>query len=127
MTGPTTQASQHDAPLLTALARAFHWQRLLNEGHVSSQADLARREGLHPTTVGDVLRLVLLAPQIVEMVVDGQQPRTLSLTWLESNPPPRDWQVQQALFDDLDAVASGSKPELGRGRKSKPPPRNPRR
>ena len=37
--------SEHDAPILTALSRAFHWQRLIDEGIVSSGSGIARREG----------------------------------------------------------------------------------
>jgi hypothetical protein len=37
---------EHDAPILTALSRAFHWQRLIDEGIVSSGSDIARREAV---------------------------------------------------------------------------------
>ena len=47
-------------PILNALARAYHWQRLPDEGRVSSAAEIARQEGLNPTTVWEVLRLTLL-------------------------------------------------------------------
>ena len=44
------------------LARAFYWQRLLDEGHVSSGAEIAEREGLHVSTVNEMLRLALMDP-----------------------------------------------------------------
>ena len=47
---------------ITALARAFYWQRLLDEGHVSSGAEIAEREGLHVSTVNEMLRLALMDP-----------------------------------------------------------------
>lgn len=93
----------HDAPILTALSRAFHWQRLIDEGVVSSGSEIARREGLHQTTVNELLRLTLLSPALVRSILDGRQPKTLSLLWLKSNVPPSDWDEQHALFDGFDA------------------------
>ncbi|WP_301102480.1 site-specific recombinase resolvase [Propionivibrio sp.] len=94
---------EHDAPILTALSRAFHWQRLIDEGIVSSGSDIARREGLHQTTVNELLRLTLLSPTLIRSILDGQQPKTLSLLWLKNHLPPSDWDEQHALFDGFDA------------------------
>jgi len=94
---------EHDAPILTALSRAFHWQRLIDEGIVSSGSDIARREGLHQTTVNELLRLALLSPAVVRGILDGRLPKTLSLIWLKNNLLPTDWDDQHALFDQLDA------------------------
>ena len=94
---------EHDAPILTALSRAFHWQRLIDEGIVSSGSDIARREGLHQTTVNELLRLTLLSPTLVRSILDGRQPKTLSLLWLKNHLPPLDWDDQHRLFDAFDA------------------------
>ena len=94
---------EHDAPILTALSRAFHWQRLIDEGIVSSGSDIARHEGLHQTTVNELLRLTLLSPTLVRSILDGHQPKTLSLLWLKNNLPPSDWDDQHQLFDGFDA------------------------
>jgi hypothetical protein len=94
---------EHDAPILTALAKAFHWQRLIDEGIVSSGSDIARREGLHQTTVNELLRLALLSPAVVRGILDGHQPKTLSLIWLKNHLLPSDWDAQHALFDGFDA------------------------
>ena len=94
---------EHDAPILTALSRAFHGQRLIDEGIVDSGSDIARREGLHQTTVNELLRLTLLSPTLVRSILDGQQPKTLSLLWLKNNLPPSDWDEQHVLFDGFDA------------------------
>ena len=94
---------EHDTPMLTALARAFHWQRLIDEGIVSSGSDIARREGLHQTTVNELLRLTLLSPTLIRSILDGQQPKTLSLLWLKNHLPPSDWDDQHRLFDGFDA------------------------
>ncbi len=92
-----------DAPILTALSKAFHWQRLIDEGIVKSGSDIARQEGLHQTTVNELLRLALLSPAVVRSILDGHQPKTLSLIWLKNNLLPTDWDEQHALFDGFDA------------------------
>ncbi len=97
-----TAEPEHDAPILTALSRAFHWQRLIDEGVVDSGTDIARREGLHHTTVNELLRLTLLSPRMVRAILDGRQPKTLSLLWLKNHAVPQDWAAQEALFDGYD-------------------------
>lgn len=96
-------APEHDAPILAALARAFHWQRLLDEGRVKSGSEIARREGLHPSTVNELLRLTLLSPAAVRAILAGHQPRTLSLIWLRNHELPTAWDEQRVLFDGFDA------------------------
>ena len=97
------QTPAHDAPILTALSRAFHWQRLLDEGVAESGADIARREGVHPTTVSELLRLTLLSPSLVRAILDGRQPKTLTLLWLKNHALPMDWDDQHRLFAEFDA------------------------
>ncbi len=99
----TDKISEHDAPILTALSRAFHWQRLIDEGIVKSGSDIARQEGLNQSTVNELLRLALLSPAVVRNILDGHQPKTLSLIWLKNNLLPTDWDEQHTLFDEFDA------------------------
>ena len=94
---------EHDAPILTALSKAFHWQRLIDEGIVSSGSDIARREGLHQTTVNALLRLTQLSPTLVRDILNGRQPKTLSMRWLKTHELPWEWDEQQALFGSFDA------------------------
>ena len=96
-------APEHHTPILTALSRAFHWQRLIDEGLVKSGLDIARQEGLNQSTVNELLRLALLSPALVRGILDGHQPKTLSLIWLKNNLLPPDWDEQHALFDEFDA------------------------
>lgn len=70
---------------------------------MSGGSGIARREGLHQTTVNELLRLALLSPAVVRDILDGHQPKTLSLIWLKSNLLPTDWDEQHALFDGFDA------------------------
>src|SRR5690606_5802909 len=50
--GSTTR-NQFDSPMLVALARAFYWQQLLDDGVVASGTDIAQRDGLHHSTVNE--------------------------------------------------------------------------
>jgi hypothetical protein len=54
---------------MRALGLAHHWQRLLNEQRATSVAEIAEAEGMDVTQVRRVLRLTLLAPEVVERLV----------------------------------------------------------
>ena len=97
------QQPEHDASMLVALSRAYHWQRLIDTGVVDSGSDIARREGLHQTTVNGLLRLTQLSPALVRDILNGRQPKTLSMRWLKTNELPWDWDVQQEFFGKFDA------------------------
>src|SRR4051812_45095281 len=66
-----------DNVLVKALARGFRWRKLLDKGTYSTIKEIAGKEKIDASYVGDVLRLTLLAPDIVEMILDGRQPPTL--------------------------------------------------
>ncbi len=100
---PGKVATQHDQPLLVALTRAFYWQQLLDEGVVGSGSEIAQREGLHHSTVNELLRLTLLEPAIIQNILAGQQPRCMSLLWFQRNPLPTDWVAQQEVITAFDA------------------------
>ena len=97
-----TEAPEHHTPILTALSRAYHWQRLIDEGIVKSGSDIARQEGLNPTTVWELLRLTLLSPANVRAILAGHQPKTLTLAWLKNHELPADWDAQRELFGAFD-------------------------
>lgn len=81
-TAPRHVATNADPALLKALGRAFRWKRMLDAGTYASLSDIARAEKLDRTYVGDVLRLTLLAPEIVEAIVEGRQWEGMTLTVL---------------------------------------------
>ena len=99
----SSRSPVHDAPILTALSRAFHWQRLIDEGVVTSGSDIARREGLDQSCVNELLRLTLLSPVMVKSILAGQQPKTLNIHWLKNNELPNSWDEQEKLFGGFDA------------------------
>jgi hypothetical protein len=67
--------------MVKALARAFRWQKLLDDSTYTTIEDIANSEKINPSYVSRVLRLTLLSPEIVEMILDGRQ--SLSLTMKE--------------------------------------------
>ena len=70
---PTPIRTRADPALLKALARAFRWQRLLDEGRYGSISELAAAERIERGYLGRVLQLTLLPPRVVEAIVDGRQ------------------------------------------------------
>jgi hypothetical protein len=76
-----------DNVLLKAIVRAFRWQKLLDQETCSSIKDIAAKENIDASYVGDVLRLTLLAPDIVEIILDGRQPPALHFEALRKSLP----------------------------------------
>jgi hypothetical protein len=82
--------------MVKALARAFRWRNMLDVGVHATLGDLARAKGVHATYVSPVLRLTLLAPEIVETILDGRQPEEMRLEDLLHGIP-ADWDSQAAI------------------------------
>jgi len=68
-----------DSTLVRALARAFHWQRLLDEGTHGTFDDLAKAERVSQSHVSRMLRLTLLSPDLIEAILAGRQPEGMRL------------------------------------------------
>ena len=85
-------------PLVTALARAFHWQELIDSGKYPSISDLAEALGLDRSYVSRIMRLALLAPHIVEAIVEGREPTGLSLERLVKGMP-MVWEEQREMLE----------------------------
>jgi hypothetical protein len=94
-TAPWHVVTNADPALLKALGRAFRWKRLLDEGTYASVSDIARAEKLDRTYVGDVLRLTLLAPWLVEAIVEGRQDEDATLPRL-MNSFSTDWSAHHS-------------------------------
>ena len=88
----------HDATLIEGLARAFYWQHLLDSGAMQNGSAIARAEKLHQSVINELLRLTLLAPDIIEQWMAGRQPRQLTLMWFQRNRLPVGWQAQRMLM-----------------------------
>jgi hypothetical protein len=71
-TGGDAMETRGDPALVKALARAFRWRRMLEEGKHVSMRELAAAEKIDASRLSRVLRLTLLAPDIVEAILDGR-------------------------------------------------------
>jgi hypothetical protein len=83
--GVSTVASSRpriDNTMVKALARAFRWRKLLETGAFATVAEIAAAENINAAYVGRIMRLTLLAPEIVEAILDGRQPTGLTLAVL---------------------------------------------
>ena len=68
-----------DDVMIKAIARAFRWREMLENGTHATIAEIANEEKINESYVGRVLRLSLLAPDIINEILDGQQPAELQL------------------------------------------------
>lgn len=89
----TQQRRKNDNTLVKALARAFRWKRMLESGEAATLAELADRDGIAVSYVTRLLRLTLLAPAIVEAILDGRQGSDVTLARL-MEPFPLEWEAQ---------------------------------
>jgi hypothetical protein len=89
-----TLSTRADPALVKALARAFRYQRLLDEGRYASISEMAAAERIERGYLGSLLRLTLLGPDIVEAILDGRQPERLGLPRL-LEPFPIGWNDQR--------------------------------
>ncbi len=93
------QPRRTDSTLVKALARAFRWKRMLESGEFATIAELAEREGIAASYMTRVMRLTLLAPDIVEAILDGKhRPEVTLARVLEPNPI--EWKAQPTCFDE---------------------------
>ena len=86
-----------DNAMIKALARAFRWRKLLETGVYGTIEELAAAEKINSSYVSRILRLTLLAPEIVEAILDGRQPVEMTLAAL-MEPFPVVWQEQRLHF-----------------------------
>ena len=86
-----------DQALVKVIARAFRWQRLLEDGVFCTISDLAAAEKINASYVSRMLRLAFLSPTVIERILDGKQPAHLTLKDLMT-PFPADWTRQEQIF-----------------------------
>ena len=90
-----------DVALIEAIAKAVYWHALLDTGTFNSVAAIAEAEGLTTSTVSRKLRLARLAPDLIEQILLGQQPRRLTLFWLLRHDIPALWSEQRQVLDQF--------------------------
>lgn len=86
-----------DNAMVKALARAFRWRKMFDEGICGTIEELAKRERVNRGYMSRVLRLTLLAPDIVEAILDGRQPEGMRLEELLEGFP-MEWEGQKLRF-----------------------------
>lgn len=88
---------RRDETLIRALARAHRWKRMLEDGSYASIVELAQAEKINRAYVCRLLNLTMLAPEIVEAVLDGKQPKGMMLEGMV-RVLPTDWIKQRQAF-----------------------------
>ena len=93
----TPSRARIDNTLVKALARAFRWRKMLETGVFATVDEIATAEKINASYVGRVLRLTLLAPDIVEEILDGRHPVGMTLAVL-MQPFSIEWKTQCQEF-----------------------------
>lgn len=83
-----------ETPLATMLARAWSWQRAIDEGRYANGKELADALGIDRSRVSRTLRLAMLSPRVVNRIVTGDIPPTLTVLRLRESIP-LDWEEQE--------------------------------
>ncbi len=99
---PPEEAPKLVETLITALAKAYYWQNLLDTGRYKSIDDLARKRKINSSYVSRILRLNQLSLQIKTAILDGTQPRQLSLQDMQTPFPELLWEEQFKHFEFVD-------------------------
>jgi len=95
--GPGVEATSGDPALVKALARAFRWRRMLEDGRYASIRELAAAEGVDRSYVARLLRLTLVAPTVVEAILSERPARRVSLPEMMDRLPGQ-WSQQAEHF-----------------------------
>ena len=95
--GTPAQRPRSDNTVVKALGRAFRWKRMLETGAYASVTELAEKEKIGMSYLTRVLRMTLLAPDIIEAILDGRQGDGIDLATL-ADPFPFEWEAQRRHF-----------------------------
>jgi hypothetical protein len=90
-----TSKPRPDGTLVKTLARAHRWRRMLEGGEYGTLAEMADAERISRSYVSRILRLTLLAPDIVERILDGRPMAGLPQLL---RPFPVEWERQRERF-----------------------------
>jgi hypothetical protein len=95
-----TQPPSHqgDPKLITLLAEAYAARRLVLAHPDTPLADLAKQHGKCRKHLAKLVEISCLAPDIVEAVIGGRQPSSLTAMTLRSTKLPLAWNRQRAIL-----------------------------
>jgi hypothetical protein len=99
---------RRDETLIKALVRAHRWRRQIESGRAKSITDLAEQEGVTDAYVCRLLPLTCMAPDVVEAILDGRQPKGLRLAEMLGNGP-LSWEEQRRIYSIAANHTSSSK------------------
>lgn len=105
VSAPSSKLQSVDNARIKAIARAFRWRKLLETGAYSSVEEIAKSEKINPSYVSRILRLTLLAPDIVESLIDERRTFQVELERL-LKPLPSEWAAQR---NELKSTRSSSR------------------
>ena len=94
---PWSPAPRVDTALVKAVVRAHRWRQMIESGKYASSAELAKAEKVNDSYLSRILRLSMLAPDIIEAILTGCQPSTLQLDEL-LKPLPAAWSGQRSTL-----------------------------
>ncbi len=94
---PVTAKPARNETMVRALVKAHRWRRRIESGEARSITDLAAQEGVTLAYVCRLLPLTCLAPDIVAAILDGRQPKGLTLAGLQREVPLA-WEDQRAAW-----------------------------
>lgn len=92
--GHPVPAATIDNTMIKSIARAFRWQKLLENGTYTCLDDIARSEKIGASFVSRIIRLSLLSPNVVDAILEGRQPAELTMKEL-LEPFPVEWVEQR--------------------------------
>lgn len=104
----TPAKPRRDETLMRALARAHRWKRMQDEGRYRSATEIAEAENVTKSFVNRLIRLTLLAPDIQEAILDGQQPKGMQLEALTRVMPMRWEEQREKLAERASGISSRS-------------------
>jgi hypothetical protein len=90
-------ARRIDSAMVKAIARAFRWREMLENGTHPTIAEIAAVEQINPSYISRVMRSTLLSPHLIQAILDGQQTSQLTLPKL-MKPFPVTWREQAQHF-----------------------------
>lgn len=102
-------AGGEDSAMIRTLGKAFYWQKLLDQGTYATIREMAVALKFEQGWMAETLRMTTLAPDIIESILEGTQPRTLNLQSLRGRERsfPRDWQEQRIFLGYADGSLPG--------------------
>ncbi len=83
------------APVLLSIARAFRWQKMIDDGNFKNCTELSAAMGIDNAIVARTIRLTLLSPKIVHKIISGEL--TLTVDALRQSFP-NVWSEQEEFF-----------------------------